>query len=178
MKYVWGFKKTVILNHFLCLFNWHRGYLIRIDTGSSGNLLLRGHSWWRTSTILVLNCYCSFSFVPPSFAASPEGRAEERLQLSDNTDYITLHPVRVQVWVTYYRQVPAALCSGWRKEEMYRLLFGAAIIGVNITAVRQNAQKYDSKSKKRKWAHFPNTVCELLWWWGVVGYALFPMTDN
>lgn len=61
--------------------------LIEIDTGPRTHLFLQAtadgkHSLsWSSLKLLVLFFLCSSIFV-----AAPEGRAEEGLQLSDNTD--------------------------------------------------------------------------------------------
>lgn len=114
----------------------------------------------------MLYLFCSFLFV-----AAPEGRAEEGLQLSDKTDWITLHPVRVQVWVSSYRQVSAELWSSWREEGMYCLFLCTALIGLNVTAVRHNTQNYHSKPKKEKWANLPNTISVLVYSLVVLGWG-------
>lgn len=124
--------------------------LIEIDTGPRTHLFLQAtadgkHSLsWSSLKLLVLFFLCSSIFV-----AAPEGRAEEGLQLSDNTDWITLHPMRVQVWVSYYWQASAEPWSSWREEVRHRCLLCAAIIGPNVAAVRQNTQHYNSAKESK-----------------------------
>lgn len=124
--------------------------LIEIDTGPSTHLFLQAtadgkHSLsWSSLKLLVLFFLCSSIFV-----AAPEGRAEEGLQLSDNTDWITLHPMRVQVWVSYYWQASAEPWSSWREEVRHCCLLCAAIIGPNVAAVRQNTQHYNSAKESK-----------------------------
>lgn len=102
--------------------------------------------------------------------SAPEGRAEEGLQLSGNSDWSTLHPVRVQVWVSYYWQ--GSVVAGGKKGGIV-VYFPAAITGANVTAVKQNPQSDNSERKKKKVKESiqisQNTMCALAYGLVVVG---------
>lgn len=73
---MWLFKKRLCLNHFLCLFNWHHRYVIRIDTGSSSSLLLRVDEEhppsWSSLKLLLLCLFCSSLFYGSTRGEEPQ----------------------------------------------------------------------------------------------------------
>lgn len=151
-------QNNVCLNHFLCLLNRRPRYPIRIDTCSSSAPLLRATvNGEHPPSCSSLKLWLLYLFCSSLSAATPEGSAEEGLQLSGNSDWITLHPVRVQVWVSCYWQATAELWSCWREEGSYCCpFFCGAVSEVNVAAVRQNTHNCNSETKKVKWAYtFP-----------------------
>jgi len=129
----------------------------------------------------ALNCYCSCSFVRPSLQS--HRRKELKGDCSrDNTDWITLHLVRVQVWVTYYRQGSAESCRSWRTEARYCCLFCDAVIDLNVSYKLKRALtnlQFRVKESKMSIRITPNhCLCKRVhcrWCWEK---QIFLMTDN
>lgn len=110
---------AVCLNHFLCLFHWPGGYLIRVDT--------RIHCWsspqatvdGATSSIPVkaVNCCCFISFVPLFL------QQHQRGELTDGASTLTEVPFILQVRIICYWQSPTEPCQSCREEGSHCCLF-------------------------------------------------------